>query len=175
MAKTQEPWEHYVRDIQDFPEAGIVFKDLTPLLGHPDVFRSVVDALTTHGEALAVDKVIGIEARGFLFAAAVAYQLGAGLVPVRKHGKLPYRTVTERYELEYGVDSLELHEDGIEPGDSVYVIDDILATGGTASATCRLVEEVEGRVSGLAFVAELAFLDGRTRLGAHDVMSLMQL
>jgi adenine phosphoribosyltransferase len=178
-----------LRDIHDFPTPGIVFKDLTPLLGNPEAFRAAVDAMVEHaaelphgseagGEGLrsaGVDKVVGIEARGFTFAAAVAYQLSAGLVPVRKPGKLPYKTVTETYDLEYGTDSLEIHQDALEPGQSVYVIDDVLATGGTAAATCRLVESLGARVAGLAFVVELGFLDGRAKLTDYDVHSLLRI
>jgi adenine phosphoribosyltransferase len=164
-----------VRDIPDFPEPGIVFKDLTPLLADVDAFRFVVDALVDHASGIEVDKVVGIEARGFIFAAAAAYRLGAGFVPVRKPGKLPYKTVTETYQLEYGTDSLEIHQDAVGEGDAVYVIDDVLATGGTAAATCRLVEGLGGRVTGLAFVIELGFLDGRAKLPAYDVLSLLKL
>lgn len=170
-----------LRDIPDFPTPGIVFKDLTPLLGNPEAFRYTVDAMVAHAAELPgdgvdkVDKVVGIEARGFTFAAAVAYQLAAGLVPVRKPGKLPYKTVTETYDLEYGTDSLEIHQDAFEPGQSVYVIDDVLATGGTAAATCRLIESLGARVAGLAFVVELGFLDGRAKLADYDVHSLLRL
>jgi adenine phosphoribosyltransferase len=178
-----------LRDIHDFPTPGIVFKDLTPLLGNPEAFRAAVDAMVEHaaelphgseagGEGLrsvGVDKVVGIEARGFTFAAAVAYQMSVGLVPVRKPGKLPYKTVTETYDLEYGTDSLEIHQDALEPGQSVYVIDDVLATGGTAAATCRLVESLGARVAGLAFVVELGFLDGRAKLTDYDVHSLLRI
>jgi adenine phosphoribosyltransferase len=162
-----------LRDIPDFPTPGIVFKDLTPLLGNPEAFRYSVDAMAEH--AAGADKVVGIEARGFTFAAAVAYRLSAGLVPVRKPGKLPYKTVTETYELEYGTDSLEIHQDALEPGQSVHVIDDVLATGGTAAATCRLVESLGARVAGLSFVVELGFLDGRAKLADYDVHSLLRL
>jgi len=165
----------YVRDIPDFPQPGIVFKDLTPLLADVDAFRFVVDALVDHACSFPVDKVVGIEARGFTFAAAAAYRFGAGFVPVRKPGKLPFKTVAETYALEYGTDSLEIHQDAVAPGEAVYVIDDILATGGTAAATCRLVESLGGRVTGVAFVAELGFLDGRAKLPEYDVLSLMTL
>jgi adenine phosphoribosyltransferase len=178
-----------IRDIADFPTPGIVFKDLTPLLGNPDAFRFAIEAMVEHAGALplgseadgegllraGVDKVVGIEARGFTFAAAVAYEMGAGLVPVRKPGKLPYKTVTETYALEYGTDALEVHQDALEPGQAVYVIDDVLATGGTAAATCRLVEALGGQVAGLAFVVELGFLDGRAKLPDYDVFSLLRL
>jgi len=167
-----------VRDVPDFPEPGIVFKDLTPLLGDPEAFRFVVDAIVDFGSGLPggpIGKVVGIEARGFTFAAAVAYRMGIGLVPVRKPGKLPHMTVAETYELEYGTDTLEIHRDAVEPGEAVLVVDDVLATGGTAAATCRLLESVGGRVAGLAFVVELGFLDGRAKLPDYELFSLLTL
>jgi len=166
-----------VRDVPDFPEPGILFKDLTPLLGDPEAFRFSVDALADWSTTLAgpVTKVVGVEARGFTFAAGVAYRLGIGLVPVRKPGKLPHDTVAETYELEYGTDTLEAHRDAVEPGESVLVVDDVLATGGTAAATCRLLESLGGRVAGLAFVVELGFLDGRAKLPDHELFSLLTL
>ena len=163
----------HLRDVPDFPSPGIVFKDLTPLLGDVDAFRYTVDAIADHAAGLTVDKVVGIEARGFIFAAAVAYRLGAGFVPVRKAGKLPWKTVTETYALEYGTDSLDIHEDAMAAGDTVYIVDDVLATGGTAAATCTLVERVGGRIVGLAFVVELGFLGGRAKLTDHDILSLI--
>lgn len=163
----------HLRDIPDFPQPGIVFKDLTPLLSDVDAFRFAVDAVADHAAGLTVDKVVGIEARGFIFAAAVAYRMGSGFVPVRKPGKLPWKTVTETYALEYGTDSLDIHEDALAPGDAVYVVDDVLATGGTAAATCRLVERLGADIAGLAFVVELGFLDGRAKLADHDIVSLI--
>ena len=163
----------HLRDVPDFPSPGIVFKDLTPLLGDVDAFRYTVDAIADHAAGLTVDKVVGIEARGFIFAAAVAYRLGAGFVPVRKAGKMPWKTVTETYALEYGTDSLDIHEDAMAAGDTVYIVDDVLATGGTAAATCTLVERVGGRIAGLAFVVELGFLGGRAKLTDHDILSLI--
>jgi adenine phosphoribosyltransferase len=148
----------HLRDVPDFPEPGIVFKDLTPLLADVDAFRYTVDAMADHAAGLTVDKVVGVEARGFIFAAAVAYRLGSGFVPVRKPGKLPWKTVTESYALEYGSDSLDIHDDALGAGDEIYVVDDVLATGGTAAATCRLVERLGGRVAGLSFVVELGLL-----------------
>jgi adenine phosphoribosyltransferase len=162
-----------LRDVPDFPQPGIVFKDLTPLLSNVDAFRFAVDSVAEHAAGLTVDKVVGIEARGFIFGAAVAYRLGAGFVPVRKPGKLPWKTVTETYALEYGSDSLDIHEDAVDPGDAVYVVDDVLATGGTAAATCRLVERLGGTIAGLAFVVELGFLEGRAKLADHDILSLI--
>jgi len=163
----------HLRDIPDFPKPGIVFKDLTPLLADVDAFRFTVDAIADHAEGLSVDKVVGVEARGFIFAAAVAYRLGAGFVPVRKPGKLPAETLTETYALEYGSDSLDVHRDAVAAGEAVLVVDDVLATGGTAAATCRLVERLGGRVAGLAFVVELGFLEGRAKLPDHDMLSLI--
>lgn len=175
-----------IRDVPDFPKQGIVFKDLTPLMDDPKAFRTTVDALAGHVTAFAgssadqnaghsVDKVVGIEARGFIYAAAIAHSLNAGFVPVRKAGKLPWETVTETYALEYGTDSLEIHRDAISPGETVYVVDDVLATGGTASATGRLIEALGGTVSAYGFVAELGFLEGRAKLTDHEVFSLMTL
>lgn len=167
----------HVRDIPDFPEPGILFKDLTPLLGDPEAFRYVVDAIADYATSLPepIGKIVGVEARGFTFAAAVAYKLGCGLVPVRKPGKLPHDTVAETYALEYGTDTLEMHRDALAPGESVLVVDDVLATGGTAAATCRLIESVGGRIAGLAFVVELGFLEGRAKIGGHEVLSLLTL
>lgn len=162
-----------LRDIPDFPQPGVVFKDLTPLVGHGEAFRFAVDALADHAAGLGADKVVGIEARGFVFAAAVAYRLGAGLVPVRKPGKLPGQTITETYALEYGTDALDVHVDALARDEAVYVVDDVLATGGTATATCRLVERLGGAVVGLGFVVELGFLDGRSRLADREVLSLV--
>jgi adenine phosphoribosyltransferase len=162
-----------VRDVPDFPQPGIVFKDLTPLMADVDAYRFSVDAIADHAAGLTVDKVVGIEARGFIWAAPVAYRIGAGFVPVRKPGKLPWQTVTESYELEYGTDSLDVHADAVAPGDSVLIVDDVLATGGTAAATARLVERLGGHLAGLAFVVELGFLGGRGKLTDHDILSLM--
>jgi len=174
-AMTRDPsWlAGLLRDVPDFPEPGIVFKDLTPLLADADAFRYTVDALVDRASGLGVDAIVGIEARGFIFGAAVAYRLGVAFVPVRKPGKLPWQTVTETYALEYGSDSLDVHRDALADGSSVYVVDDVLATGGTASATCRLVERLGARVAGLGFVVELGFLEGRAKLTDHDILSLI--
>jgi adenine phosphoribosyltransferase len=164
-----------VRDIPDWPQPGVVFKDITPLLNDPDGFTTVIDALVDAGSVpgLAIDRVIGVEARGFVFAAPVAYKLGAGFVPVRKPGKLPHDIEREEYVLEYGVDLLEIHRDAVRPGERVLVVDDVLATGGTAAATARLVEKLGGVVAGFSFVMELGFLDGRSALDGHNVHSLV--
>jgi adenine phosphoribosyltransferase len=161
-----------IRDIPDWPTPGVGFKDITPLLNDADGFRSVVDAITAHFAPRPVDRVLGVEARGFIFAAPIAYHVGAGFVPVRKAGKLPWEIEREEYELEYGSDLLEIHVDAIAPGEQVLIVDDVLATGGTASATARLVEKLGGHVVGLAFVVELGFLGGRDKLAGRDVLSL---
>lgn len=164
----------HIRDVEDFPNPGVLFRDITPLLGDVDAFRFTVDAIADHYADLPIDRVVGIEARGFIIAAPVAYRLGAGLVPVRKPGKLPWQRVNESYELEYGVDSLEVHLDGVADRDQVLIVDDVIATGGTALATCRLVERLGGTVSGIAAVIELGFLGGRAKLEGYDVMSLIE-
>ena len=162
-----------VRDIPDFPEPGITFRDITPLLGDVDAFRFVVDALADEFAGETIDRVLGIEARGFLLAAPVAYRLGAALVPVRKSGKLPHDTHTESYQLEYGSDALELHVDALGAGDTCLVIDDVLATGGTAAAVGRLVERLGGRLAGYGFLIELDALGGRSQLGEGHVRTLL--
>lgn len=162
-----------IRDVPDFPTPGVLFRDLTPLLGDVEAFRFTVDALADAFAGQRVDKVVGIEARGFIFAAPVAYRLGAGFVPVRKSGKLPWRSESEGYALEYGVDRLELHADAIVAGEHVLIVDDVIATGGTARASARLVERLGGTVAGLAFAVELTFLAGREKLVGYDVMSLV--
>jgi adenine phosphoribosyltransferase len=161
-----------VRDIPDWPEAGITFRDITPLLNDPEAFHRSVDALTEPFRGVLVDRVLGVEARGFIFAAPVAHALGAGFVPVRKPGKLPWKIEQQEYALEYGTDLLEIQIDAVRAGEGVVVVDDVLATGGTAAATVRLVERLGGRVVGLAFLVELAFLGGRGRLAGYDVNSL---
>ena len=162
-----------IRDIPDFPKPGIVFKDITPLLGDEKAFRFTIDTIAGHFEDRGVTKVLGIEARGFIIAAPVAYRFGAGFVPVRKAGKLPWEIEREEYELEYGTDLLEIHQDGVQPGDQVLVVDDVIATGGTAAATCRLVERLGATVAGLGFAIELTFLSGRSKLEGRDIMSLL--
>lgn len=163
----------HVRDIPDFPKAGVTFKDITPLLGDPHAFSGVVDALAAPYADASVSKVLGIEARGFIVAAPVADRLGAGFVPVRKPGKLPWEVERQEYELEYGTDLLEIHRDAVAPGERVLIVDDVMATGGTASATADLVERLGAEVVGLAFLIELAFLNGRDRLDGHEITSLI--
>ena len=166
--------KEHIRDIPDFPKPGVVFKDITPLLADVDAFRFTVDALADHFSGRPVDKVLGIEARGFIVAAPVAYRFGAGFVPVRKAGKLPWTVEKQEYVLEYGTDLLEIHRDAIAPGERALIIDDVMATGGTAEATVRLVERLGGEVVGLGFVIELAFLGGRAKVPGHDVVSLIE-
>lgn len=165
--------EELVRDIPDFPTPGIVFKDITPLLGDANGFAATVDRLAGPYVGTGVDRVLGIEARGFIVAAPVAYRLGAGFVPVRKKGKLPFTAHSEEYSLEYGTDVLEAHVDAVEPGQKVLIVDDVLATGGTAAATIRLVERLGGVVAGLAFIIELSFLDGRSKVPGREISSLI--
>jgi len=163
-----------VRDIPDHPQPGVVFKDITPLLADAEAFRLAVDGLAAPFAGAGVTHVVGIEARGFIVAAPVAHQLGAGFVPVRKAGKLPWKTVAQQYALEYGTDTLELHVDGVGPADRVLIVDDVLATGGTAQATAALVGGTGATVVGLAFLIELEFLGGRSRLIDHKIASLLR-
>src|SRR4051795_4462059 len=161
-----------VRDIDDFPNKGVSFRDITPLLGDGKSFGRAVDELADRFDGVNPDRVIGVEARGFIIAAPVAYRMGAGFVPVRKAGKLPWAVVREEYALEYGRDKLEMHRDAIHPGERILVIDDVLATGGTAGATGKLVEALGGNIVGLGFLLELTALRGRDRLTGHRVESL---
>ena len=163
-----------IRDIPDFPKKGIVFKDITTILKDGQAFRRAIDALAERVRPYSVDKVIGMESRGFIFAAPIAYQLGVGFVPVRKLGKLPGPTISTEYELEYGTNTLEIHSDAIEEGERVLIVDDLLATGGTVSATIELVERLGGEVAAVAFLVELTFLKGRERLDGYNVESVIQ-
>ncbi|MCC6848286.1 MAG: adenine phosphoribosyltransferase [Deltaproteobacteria bacterium] len=162
----------YVRDIRDFPKPGIVFKDITPLLASGGAFRAVVERIGDRYRG-SIDIVLGIESRGFIIGAAVAYHLGLGLALVRKPGKLPHQTYAARYELEYGSDTLEIHRDAFGNKSRVLIVDDLLATGGTASAAIELVRRLDGEVAGCAFIIELAFLGGRRRLEGSEVFSLL--
>ncbi|HEY1217578.1 MAG: adenine phosphoribosyltransferase [Bryobacteraceae bacterium] len=163
-----------IREVPDFPKPGILFYDITTLLKDPAGLRGVIDGLKDHYRETQVDVVLGIEARGFIFAPALAYALGAGFVPVRKPRKLPAETVSVTYDLEYGTDTLEMHKDAVSKGARVLIVDDLLATGGTAAAAARMVEEAGGAVVGLGFVVELTFLHGRARLAGREVFSLLQ-
>jgi adenine phosphoribosyltransferase len=162
-----------VRDVPDFPVEGILFKDITTLIRDADAFREVIDQMTEHYADIDVDLVVAIEARGYILGAPLAYALGAGFVPVRKPGKLPAGTISESYTLEYGTNTLEIHEDAIKPGQWVLVVDDLLATGGSARATVNLVERLGGKVAGVAFMIELDFLHGRDILEGYDILSLI--
>ncbi len=163
-----------IRDIPDFPKKGILFKDVTPLLSDPASFREAVDLMANNYRNTHIDLVVGIEARGFIIGAALAYRLGAGIILVRKPGKLPYKTHKTIYELEYGTDSLEVHQDSILPKQKVLIADDLLATGGTMNAVVDLVEKMKGDIVGSAFLVELSFLNGRERLSRYPVFSLIK-
>jgi len=163
----------HIRDVADFPRAGVTFKDITPLLGDPAAFRHTVDAIVGAHADERITKVLGVEARGFILAAPVAYGLGAGFVPVRKVGKLPSAVESAEYALEYGTDVLEVHRDALGRGERVLIVDDVLATGGTAAAAVRLAETLGAEVVGLAFLLELSFLDGRSALPGRPVSALL--
>jgi adenine phosphoribosyltransferase len=160
-----------VRDVPDFPIKGILFKDITPILQDGKLFRQAVDAIVDRHRDKKLKGVVGIDARGFIFAGAVAYQLGIGMIPVRKKGKLPYKTIVTSYTLEYGSETSEMHVDALQPGDSVIIVDDLLATGGTAMAATRLVQQLGGTVAEIDFLIELSFLKGRERLTEFPVFS----
>jgi adenine phosphoribosyltransferase len=162
-----------IRDVPDFPKLGVTFKDVTPLLADPEGLAGCTNALADRFANERIDKVIGVEARGFIIAAPVAYRLGAGFVPVRKKGKLPYDVYSDTYELEYGTDTLEVHSDALRRGERALVIDDVLATGGTAAATCRLVGKLGADVVGFGCILELGFLDGRKKLDSLPVVALV--
>jgi len=163
-----------VRDVADYPNDGVVFRDITPLLGDAAAFAEAVDGLVEQFDGVDVDRVVGVESRGFIFGAAVAYRIGAGFVPVRKPGKLPWAVVREEYQLEYGSDKLEIHRDAIRTGERILIVDDVLATGGTATATATLVETLGGVIAGLGFLLEIEPLDGRSKLGDRLIRSLLQ-
>ena len=163
----------YIRDIPDFPKPGILFKDITPLLARPEAFAESVRLLSDHYRSAKVDAIAAAEARGFLFAAPMALDLKRPLIPLRKPGKLPYRTYSLKYDLEYGQAELQMHVDGFAEGARVLLVDDVLATGGTMEAGCKLIAQAGGVVAGCAFLVELSFLGGRKRLAGHDVFSLI--
>lgn len=162
-----------IRDVVDFPKPGIVFKDITPVLADAVLFREAVSLLCATAGGRAIDKVVGVDARGFIFAAAVADRLGAGFVPVRKKGKLPWKTRQTAYALEYGEAIVELHEDAVKPGETVLLVDDLLATGGTAAAAVRLLDELGAKLVGISVLIELGFLSGRAKLAPHPVHSIL--
>lgn len=164
----------FIRDIPDYPKPGILFKDITPLLRNADAFKRAVELMANHHRDLSIDVVVAAEARGFIFAAPIAIALGVGFVPVRKPGKLPYLRRSYSYELEYGTDTLEMHVDGVERGQRVLIVDDLLATGGTVDACCQIVEQSEAVIAGCTFLVELLFLKGAERLRPNPVFSLIQ-
>ncbi len=166
--------KQFIRDIPDFPIEGIMFRDITTLLANPEGFRDAIDGLLEPYRDERIDKVVVIESRGFIFGTPMAYQLNAGVVPVRKPGKLPAETLTEEYELEYGTNTLQIHTDAIEKGERVIIVDDLLATGGTVEATIRLVESLGGEIVGISFLAELMDLNGRERVRDYPYYSLVQ-
>ena len=164
----------FIRDIPDFPKKGIVFKDITPLLSSKEAFKSAIKMLVEPYKNENINKVASMESRGFIFGAAVAVELGCGFIPIRKKGKLPYKTVSQTYQLEYGTDTLEIHEDAIRKGEKILIVDDVLATGGTAKAVCSLIEKIGGEVAGLCFLIELEFLNPRQKLEGQRVFSLIK-
>ncbi|MBI4484355.1 MAG: adenine phosphoribosyltransferase [Acidobacteria bacterium] len=169
-----EEFKRIIREVPDFPKPGIVFYDLTTLFKDASAFRSAVDSLAAHYHDRAIDVIVGIESRGFIIGSCLAYQLGAGFVPVRKLGKLPAETVRQTYSLEYGSDSVEVHKDAIQPGQRVLICDDLIATGGTAAAVGELVKKLRGDLVGFSFLVELEFLNGRRKLDSCEVFSLIR-
>jgi adenine phosphoribosyltransferase len=162
-----------IREVPDFPKPGILFYDITTLLKEPEAFREVIDRMCDQVEGSGVDVVVGMESRGFIFSAPMAYKLGAGFVPVRKLGKLPAETIEVEYELEYGTATLEIHRDAIQPGQRVLIVDDLLATGGTVMGTIELVRRLGGEIAGLSFMVELTALNGREKLGEFEINTLL--
>lgn len=160
-----------IRDIPDFPKPGILFKDITPILRDPALFRAALQVFADRHRGRALNRIAAVESRGFLFGAALAYELGIGFVPIRKKGKLPYHTVEQTYDLEYGTATIEVHRDAFEPGESVLLLDDLLATGGTARAAAQLIEKLGARVLEIDFLVELSFLGGRAKLEPHPVFA----
>lgn len=166
--------EKSIRNIPDFPKPGILFRDLTTLIQNKTTFKKAVDLLAKRYKARGFDKVVGVEARGFIFGAAVAYKIGAGFVPVRKKGKLPFKTISTTYELEYGTDTLEIHKDSIVAGEKILIIDDLLATGGTVKAVTELIGQLGGKIAGIGFVIELVDLRGKDKLKEYPLYSLIK-
>ncbi|MHC4495286.1 MAG: adenine phosphoribosyltransferase [Planctomycetota bacterium] len=165
--------QQYIRDIPDWPKEGILFRDITPLLADPEAFAAAVDVLSAGFAETNVEYVVAVEARGFIFGSAIAEKLGAGFVPIRKKGKLPWQTESVTYDLEYGTDTLEVHRDAVKSGAKVLMVDDLLATGGTMAAACELVEKIGGQVTGIVFLIELADLGGRQKIAGYEVTSII--
>jgi len=172
MGISEDEIKSVIRSVPDFPKKGVIFRDITPLLKNADIFRRVVQELADRFKDAKIDAVLGIEARGFIVGSALAYLIRVPFIPARKLGKLPWRTVKETYTLEYGEDGLEIHEDAVREGEHILIIDDLLATGGTAAAAARLVEKVGGRVAGLGFIVELSYLKGREKIGDRRITCL---
>ena len=166
--------KQHIRSVPDFPRAGILFYDITTLLRDPHGFRLAIDMLSTRFDGQGIDVVVGIESRGFILGGAVAHKIGAGFIPIRKPGKLPAKAIKETYDLEYGKDALEIHEDAVQPGQRVLIVDDVLATGGTAAAAVQLVRKLGGELHGLAFLIELLFLNGKEKVAGENVHSVLQ-
>jgi adenine phosphoribosyltransferase len=164
----------YIRDVPDFPKKGIIFKDITTLVKEPEVFKYSIDQLVEQYQDASIDKIVSVEARGYIFGGVLAYKLNCGFIPVRKPGKLPGETLAMDYTLEYGTNTVEIHKDGIQSGDRVLVFDDLLATGGTVHATCKLVEQLGGTIMGCAFLINLKFLSGTEKLKGYPVFSLIE-
>ncbi len=174
MAKNIENLKSLIRDIPDFPQEGILFRDITTLLKNPQGLKDIIDILSDRYRDKGIKHVLGADARGFIFGAAIAYNIGAGFIPVRKKGKLPYKTISASYDLEYGSNTIEIHEDAIERGDKVVLVDDLLATGGTAKAMADLVHQLGGEIEELAFMIELEELNGRDKLEGENVFSVLK-
>ena len=174
MVNANADLKRFIRDIPDFPKKGIIFKDITPLLKDDTAFKKVIDLLAGKYKRKHIDVVVSVESRGFIFGSAMAYKLKAGLVPVRKKGKLPYRTYSASYGLEYGKDTLEIHQDAIKKGENVLIVDDLLATGGTVAAAVELIKKMGGEIAGIAFVIELLPLKGRDKLKGYPIVSLIK-
>jgi adenine phosphoribosyltransferase len=173
MEQSEISLKDYIRDIPDFPKPGILFRDITPLLSEPRAFQAAIDALVEQYRDAPIDVIVAAEARGFIFAAPLALELGIAFVPIRKPGKLPFDTHSFHYELEYGVDTLEIHVDGVSPGQRVLIVDDLLATGGTVGACCKLLQQTGAEIVGCAFVIELAGLGGAEAIAPHESFSLL--
>lgn len=174
VSKSKEDFRNYIRDVPDFPQKGVVFRDITGLLKNGPAFKRAIGEIARHYSQQKIDSVISIEARGFIIGAALAYRLGSGLVPVRKKGKLPWRVYRKSYNLEYGQDHLEIHQDGIDPGKNVLIVDDVIATGGTIEAVAELVKEMKGNIVGAAFLIELTGLKGKEKIKDIPVFSLIK-